>query len=150
MNEEHPESDFESRRFEELSAQVASNHADIEGLHTQADRADQRARVSEDRAAVDRGRIGDLEVRAEIDREMITQLQADGILSRSHAAQLEVALGSSRRIGAAIGIVMAHRKVNEVEAFQILCRASQNANTKLRHLADEVVYTGDVTTLPGL
>ena len=151
MNDEEPGSDFESRkRIEQLSAQVTANHADLEALHEQADRADRRASESEDRAEADRGRISELEARAEVDREMITQLQADGLLSRSHAAQLEVALSSSRRIGAAIGIVMVSRRVTEVQAFQILCRASQHANTKLRLVADEVVYTGDVTSLPGV
>jgi hypothetical protein len=42
LNEEHPRSDFESRRFEELSAKLDAHHADFEALQAQADQADQR------------------------------------------------------------------------------------------------------------
>jgi AmiR/NasT family two-component response regulator len=48
---------------------------------------------------------------------MIADLQADGVLSHDHAEQMELALRSSRTIGAAIGIIMASRDVGEDEAF---------------------------------
>jgi len=79
---------------------------------------------------------------------MIAALQADGILSGEHAAHLGQTLRSSRRIGAAIGIIMVSRKVTEADAFSILSKASQQANRKLRLLADEVATTGDVSRLP--
>ena len=60
-----------------------------------------------------------------------------------HAANLEVALHSSRTIGAAIGILMARHNVYEAEAFQMLRRASMDTNRKLREVADEVVHPVD-------
>ncbi|NUR17787.1 MAG: ANTAR domain-containing protein, partial [Dermatophilaceae bacterium] len=115
-----------------------------------ADASDERARAHEARSDDDRVRLDGLESRADVDRQMIAALQADGTLGRQHAAHLEVALRSSRRIGAAIGIVMAVRRVDEDGAFQVLKEASSHANRKLREIADEVVRTGDVSELPEL
>ncbi|HET7277017.1 MAG TPA: ANTAR domain-containing protein [Dermatophilaceae bacterium] len=179
MGNEQPESDFESqRRLEELTTQVAAIRAEIDALQARADganhraeaseaRADEanhradasehradddrfRAEVREARADDDRRRIDQLEARADIDQQMIAALQADGVLSREHAAHLEEALRSSRRIGAAMGIVMANRMVSEEAAFEILRKASNDANRKVRVLADEVVHTGHVSDLPSL
>ena len=61
------------------------------------------------------------------------------------AANLETALLSNRQIGTAIGILMHQRKITETEGFDLLRRASQRTNRKLRDVADEVVTTG---TLP--
>ena len=149
MNDEQPESDLESqRRFEELSDQVAANRINIDALQSRADEANHRADASEHRADDDRRRVDKLEARVDVDEAMIAELQADGVLSREHTAQLEEALRSSRRIGAAIGIVMANDKVREQAAFEILSKASQDTNRKLRLLADELVETGDVSCLP--
>lgn len=57
---------------------------------------------------------------------------------------LEVALRSNRQIGAAIGIAMARHGLTQAEAFKVLSRASQEQNRKLREVADEVVFTGQV------
>ena len=46
-----------------------------------------------------------------------------------------------------MGIVMANCKVSEEDAFAMLRRASQHSNRKVRILADEVVFTGDVSCL---
>jgi AmiR/NasT family two-component response regulator len=62
--------------------------------------------------------------------------------------ELREALHTFRRIGAAIGIVMANRQVTEAEAFLILSKASQNTNRKVRVIADEVVDSGNVSDLP--
>jgi AmiR/NasT family two-component response regulator len=151
MEQERLENATESRRrLDELSAQVVANQADIAALLAHADEATQRAHASEGRADGDRRRIDELEARAHVDRELITELQADGLLNREHAAHLKDALSTSRKIGAAIGIVMANRRVSEAEAFDILSTASQRANLKLRVIAEEVVYTGDLSGLPGL
>ena len=172
MVAEHPDTNAElRRRLEQLAAQVATNRADIDALMERADAANHRADQSEARADAsevradeswaradaseqlakdDRSRIDELEARADVDAKVLAELQADGILNRERAAQLEVALRSSRRIGAAIGIVMADRKVSEEHAFAILVKASQDANRKVRVIADEVVRTGDVSDLPRL
>ena len=104
-----------------------------------------RADAEEARSDQDRLRIDDLQARLEVDRAMIAELQADGLISEAHVAELEVALRTSRTIGAALGIVMAYR--GEAEAFRILSRTSQNANRKLRIIADEIVRTGDLGDL---
>ncbi|MDC5697793.1 ANTAR domain-containing protein [Intrasporangium calvum] len=149
MSNEQPESGLESqRRFEELSARVAVTQADIAHLHNRLTEAHDRASATDDRADSDRRRIDDLETRADVDRLMLKELYEDGLLSAEHIAQLQDALTSSRKIGAAIGIVMVSRRVSETDAVDILKRASQAANLKLRVIAEEIVYTGDLSTLP--
>jgi chromosome segregation ATPase len=172
MNDERPDDDVELRReLEDLREKVAANRADIDSLLSRADdanhradaskaradaaekrtdviegRADaahRRADASEARSADDRRRISDLETHVDVDRAMIFELQAEGLLSERHARELEEALHTSRRIGAAIGIVIAHRKVSEADAFLLLARQSQNTNRKVRDIADEIVRAGE-------
>ena len=150
-----PDGDWQEQ-LDDLRRRVEANRGDIDGLQDQADqarhRADEstmRAAAQEARADANHERIGRLEDRADVDQKLIAELQADGTVTAEHAAHLEEALRSSRKIGAAIGIVMARRKVGETEAFSMLVNASQNTNRKLRRVADEVVDTGDVSTLPG-
>lgn len=66
------------------------------------------------------------------------------------ADNLETALASSRRIGAAIGVLMAHHKVTEDEAFGLLRTSSQHLHRKLRDVALEVVETGTLPDPPQL
>ena len=58
---------------------------------------------------------------------------------------LEAALGHARDIGAALGIIMADRKITQDEAFDRLRRASQNRNRRLYDLALEIVQTGEIS-----
>jgi hypothetical protein len=67
------------------------------------------------------------------------------LAAEDHSANLETALQSSREIGMALGILMAHRKVTHEDAFDMLRSASQNLHRKLRDVASEVMETG---TLP--
>ncbi len=62
--------------------------------------------------------------------------------------QLRVAIETRQGIGEAMGIVMDRLKVTEDEAFDVLRRASQERNVKLRELARELVDTGEIPT-PG-
>lgn len=80
-----------------------------------------------------------------MDRHLIAELQAGGVHRADHAAQMEEALVAARVIGAAIGIVMADRRCNQQQGFEILKKVSQDSNRKLRLVADHVVLTG---TLP--
>lgn len=64
------------------------------------------------------------------------------------AANLESALTTSRRIGAAIGVLMAHHKVTEEAAFAMLRTSSQHLHRKLRDIAVDVVETGTLPELP--
>ncbi|HEX2903983.1 MAG TPA: GAF and ANTAR domain-containing protein [Jatrophihabitans sp.] len=68
--------------------------------------------------------------------------------AEDHSANLETALESSREIGMALGILMAHRKITDEAAFDLLRTASQNLHRKLRDVASEVMETGTLPELP--
>ena len=68
--------------------------------------------------------------------------------AEDHSTNLETALQSSREIGIALGVLMAHRKVTHDEAFAMLRAASQNLHRKLREVANEVVETGTLPDMP--
>lgn len=176
VDDEHPvsESDLQ-HQIDALREQVDTNRKDLDALLTRADnnhlraaateaRADAdhqrleasearqdvsglRADASEARADKDRLRIDDLEAHVDLDRLMILELQAEGLLSKEHVEHLQEALRTSRRIGAALGIIMTDRLVSEADAFEILRTASNNNNCKVRDLADDLVLTGDVSVL---
>lgn len=133
---------------EQMRAQMTVNRSDIDDLLNTSEETAARADSIEGRAEDDRKRIDGLECRADLDHELLLELQAAGLLRDELTAQLQLALRTSRRIGAAIGIVMLARKVSEEAAFGLLRTASQNTNQKLRLVADEIVETGDVTLLP--
>jgi ANTAR domain len=61
---------------------------------------------------------------------------------RERADNLEIALGSARIIGIAIGILVARHNVTPDEAFAELRRASQTQSRKVRDIADELVFSG--------
>ena len=52
---------------------------------------------------------------------------------------LRITQRSNRRIGMAMGIVMNQLHVDDSQAFDTLCRISQNTNRKLRDIADDVI-----------
>jgi AmiR/NasT family two-component response regulator len=89
-------------------------------------------------------RVEDLEHQGTVDRELVAHLEAEGLIDRGKIAHLEEALVTCRRIGAAMGILMASRKIADVEAFRLLRVASQDANRKLRDIADDVLLTGEL------
>jgi GAF domain-containing protein len=57
---------------------------------------------------------------------------------------LREALESRDVIGQAKGILMARRNCTPDAAFELLRKASQHRNTKLRDVAEQVVYLGDL------
>ena len=136
------------RQIDVMSAQVTDNRENI--VELQADVIDATARADETEQRLDEVdvQIEALAERGRIDHEMITQLQADGLLTTEHAVNMALALQSSRTIGAAVGIIMATRRVSESVAFDMLKRESQNTNKKIRALAEGIVATGDVASLP--
>ena len=105
-------------QIDDLLHQITLNRSAIDALKVRADAS---------------------EAQALIDRDMIAELQRDGVLSQAHAAEMDVALKSSRTIGAAIGLIMGSRNLSEKEAFEVLRTASQNSNRKLRELAADLV-----------
>ena len=90
-------------------------------------------------AATGTGRDNELDDTEKFILEMLVRLdEAD-----SQAENLKRALGHSRDIGAAIGIVMAFRKMTQDEAFDWLRQSSQDRNRKLYDVALDVIATGD-------
>jgi len=65
---------------------------------------------------------------------------------RYRADHLERALASSRRIGAAIGVLMSRLRLTEEQAFDALRKVSQHSHRKLREVADDVLLTGELPT----
>ncbi|HET7415173.1 MAG TPA: ANTAR domain-containing protein [Arthrobacter sp.] len=59
---------------------------------------------------------------------------------------MEQALTSSRTIGAAIGLLMGSRNIDQDKAFAVLKQASQDSNRKLRELAAELVQSANHPT----
>lgn len=78
----------------------------------------------------------------------LAALSLDRAYEQDENEGLRTALETSRVIGAAVGIVMAHYRVTRDEAFQLLREVSQHANRKLRELAEYVVDTGEVPRRP--
>ena len=174
---EGPGGDREARRqLEELAAQVEVNRADIDALQRGAEAAGKRAEAAElaaetqqrlidelvarglvDREAIDdlmtrnkldRKTMTELADRVRVDREMIAELQTEGVVREEQVAGLELALRASRTIGAALGIIVATREVDEKAAFELLKVASQRTNRKVRALAEYILLTGDLRDLP--
>lgn len=88
------------------------------------------------------GAFGD----AAIDAATILAAHTSGLVAlkeaEEHKANLESALESSRQIGIALGVLMAHHKVTQQASFDLLRTASQNLHRKLRDVAADVVETG--------
>ncbi|MCU1538096.1 MAG: hypothetical protein JWP82_2447 [Humibacillus sp.] len=135
------------QHLEELQKQVSANRGDIDALQVTTEETVERTDSVERHVTEDRGRIDALDRRVDVDHELLLELRADGLGQAQVAAHLQVALRSSRLIGAAIGIVMASCKVSEDVAFEMLRKASQDSNTKLRVVADEVLHTGAIPQL---
>jgi transcriptional regulator with GAF, ATPase, and Fis domain len=70
------------------------------------------------------------------------------VADRQAKDNLTAALASSRKIGAAIGILMYKHQLSEQQAFDALRVASQHSHRKLIDIAYEVVDTGQLTLPP--
>jgi GAF domain-containing protein len=66
---------------------------------------------------------------------------AAAILASRQGQQLESALSTRDRIGQAKGIIMERYGVDDVRAFDMLRRLSQDSNTKLIDIAQQVIDT---------
>ena len=62
---------------------------------------------------------------------------------------LRIAMKSRRTIEQAIGILMERHKVTADQAFAVLTKVSQNRNTKLRIVAEQLVTTGLLLDING-
>jgi GAF domain-containing protein len=66
---------------------------------------------------------------------------AAAILASRQEQQLESALSTRDRIGQAKGIIMERYGVDDLRAFDLLRRLSQDSNTKLIDIAQQVIDT---------
>lgn len=66
------------------------------------------------------------------------------VQERVRSDNLAVALDTSRRIGAAIGIVMALSRCTYDQAFETIRNTSQRTQRKMRDVAEEIIFTGDI------
>jgi GAF domain-containing protein len=70
-------------------------------------------------------------------------------LARSHedeerrATNFQAALSSRQTIGEAMGILMERERITSEQAFDVLRRASQHLNVKLREVAQNLIDTGE-------
>lgn len=65
-------------------------------------------------------------------------------LARDLAGHLQVALGSSRVIGMAMGVLVERHRLTPEQAFDVLRTTSQNTNRKLADVASELALTGEL------
>ena len=79
-------------------------------------------------------------VRAHIDLGQARRLAIEQV--EEQAENLAVALRTNRRIGVAIGILQALRRVTTDAAFELLRDESQRQNRKLREVAEDVIAYG--------
>lgn len=113
-----------------------------------------RARSTREEAAQQRARAAALRARLAASHTTarskgdaapgVAALQARLQAAEERAENMRQALVSNRRIGMACGVVMAVRGLTEQQAFEALRQASMRRNVKLRELAEEVIYTGDL------
>lgn len=86
----------------------------------------------------------------ESDQTTATLLATHGALAltaarrQSKIVNLERALQTSRRIGTAMGILMATNRITEKQAFNLLRIASQSNHRKVHDVADDVVQSGEL------
>lgn len=163
MDADQPDGDSEVRdQLEDLQSRANAADRRASASESRADKAESRADDSATRADAEAGRtdaedersrddhrrITEIEGRVDVHDEMIAELQAEGLVSSEQAKNLEIALQTARTIGAAVGIVMTRYRVSEVGAFELLKKASQESNRKLRLVAADVVLTGDLPEPP--
>ena len=67
---------------------------------------------------------------------------------QARIANLQTALASREVIGQAQGILMERERITAEQAFQLLRRSSQDTNSKLRVVAQELVETGTIPLVP--
>ncbi|MCW2541830.1 MAG: antitermination regulator [Frankiales bacterium] len=75
-------------------------------------------------------------------------ISVDAATTMDKVANLQLAIQTNRKIGVAMGILMAEYRVTEARAFDLLRTASQHRHDKLRNVADDVVLTGSLPEWP--
>lgn len=70
-------------------------------------------------------------------------------LDHDRVENLEKALQSNREIGVALGVLMSRYAITQQQAFDLLRTVSQRSHRKLRELASDVAFTGELPDIPG-
>lgn len=70
-------------------------------------------------------------------------------LDHDKVENLERALQSNREIGVALGVLMSRYAITQQQAFDLLRAISQRTHRKLRELASDVAFTGELPDIPG-
>jgi hypothetical protein len=89
----------------------------------------------------DLSRIEVLEGLGVVDRGVITQHELEGVINRAQIVNLENALASCRRIGAAMGIIMTKQQLTEEQAFMALRRTGRTTDRTMVDLAHDILGT---------
>jgi len=74
-------------------------------------------------------------------------LEVEAAAADKKIENLEVARVTHRRIGMAIGLIMAQLHVTEEQAFEILRQHSMHSNRKIAALAEDVIDAGRLEPL---
>jgi AmiR/NasT family two-component response regulator len=64
--------------------------------------------------------------------------------AKRRAAAFAAALATRESIGEALGILMERERITADQAFDVLSRASQHLNVKLRFIAEDLIATGEI------
>jgi GAF domain-containing protein len=78
---------------------------------------------------------------AETTGSVLAAHAAAAVLAHRQEEQLKSALSTRDRIGQAKGIIMERYKVDDVQAFEMMRRLSQDSNKKLTEIAQQVIDT---------
>jgi AmiR/NasT family two-component response regulator len=70
---------------------------------------------------------------------------ASALLASRQGEQLQSALSTRDRIGQAKGIIMERFGIDDVAAFEMMRKLSQDANTRLVDVAQQVIDTRNAT-----
>ena len=84
---------------------------------------------------------GAFDAEAETIGAVLAAHAAAAIIASRQSEQLESALSTRDRIGQAKGIIMERYNIDDVAAFDMLRRLSQDGNTKLTEIAEQVIQT---------
>lgn len=68
-----------------------------------------------------------------------TSIALGSISARESATTMRSGLHNNREIGKAIGLLMAFHRINDADAFAMLCRTSQDLNLKISAIAHEIL-----------
>ena len=85
-------------------------------------------------------------VRSSMEMHRVREGAVDNAEAR--ARQVRDALESNRTIGTAVGVLMTTYRLSAQQGFQLLVKASQDHNRKLRDLAGQVVSAGKLPFRP--